>query len=379
MKWTVFFVLFLMTLAAPTLAADEINYTSQPDELVIFLNNIAYARDTISLPGDVDVRLILPSQIYPDTLILRENDERIPAYRLTQGADGQIAVQWQSTAQGEVREVTAEYLLSGVGWAPKYDMWLGDEDATTVDLDFFAEIRNAALSLDEVSVRLVAGRVDSSQMLNNISTVTANQYLAGYMSPQTSSGQSLTGEATIQHVYTLGSVTAEPGEAVYTRLQESTLPARRVFLWNAPSDQQVTAIYKVTNESELPFAEGIVRIYQDDLFLGSDFVELTPIGSEGSITVGRLQNVRVNRTETQTAVEATFGTRSDRDTLHEITLSLSNFGDEALEIEVVDRYSPLALDFVFGQEPAREGDNVLRWIATVEPGATVDIRYEYKD
>ena len=379
MKW-ILAALFLLTISVtPALAADQINYTSQPDELAVFLNDIAYARDTISLPAGVDVRLILPGQVYQDTLILRENGERVPAYRLTRGADGLLAAQWQSEAEGDVREVTVEYLLSSVGWSPKYDMWLGDEDATTVDLDFFAEIRNPALSLEGVSVRLVAGRVDTSQMLTDISTITANQYLAGYAAPAPEPAQSLTGTATIQHVYTLGSVTAEPGETVYTRLQENTLPARRLYLWNAPSDQQVTAIYKVTNESELPLAEGAVRIYQNDLFLGSDFVELTPIGSEGSITVGKLQNVRVNRSETQSAVEAAFGSRSDRDTLHEITLSVSNFGDEPVEIEVVDRYSPYALDFVFDEEPAREGDNVLRWVVTIESGATVDIHYEYKD
>jgi hypothetical protein len=379
MRWTPFVVIFLMLFTMPALAADQINYTSQPDELVVFFNDIAYARDTIALPGGVDVRVILPGQVYRDTLILRENGERVPAYRLTTGADGLLAAQWQSEAEGDVREVTLEYLMSGVGWSPKYDMWLGDNDAATVDLDFFAEIRNPALTLDEVDVRLVAGRVDTSQIMDGIAMATANQYLAGYAEPAPAPAQSFTGTATIQHVYTLGSVTAEPGETVYTRLQESTLPARRLYLWNAPSDQQVTVIYKVTNESELPLAEGAVRIYQDNLFLGSDFVELTPIGSEGSITVGKLQNVRVNRAETQTAVESTFGAPSARDTLHEITLSLSNFGDEPVEIEVVDRFPPYALDFVFEQEAAREGDNVLRWVVTVEPGATVDIHYEFKD
>lgn len=377
MKW-IGLLLFLLELStAPALAADQINYTSQPDELVVFFNDIAYARDTITLPGGVDVRVILPGQVYADTLILRENGERIPAYRLNRGSDGLLAAQWQSAAEGDVREVTVEYLLSGVGWSPKYDMWLGDADATTVDLDFFAEIRNPALTLDDVSVRLVAGQVDTSRPLSAASSVTANQYLAGYAEPQ--QAQSFTGTATIQHVYTLGSVTAQPGETVYTRLMQSTLPARRVYLWNAPADRQVTVIYKVTNESELPLAQGSVRIYQNGLFLGSDPVELTPIGSEGSITVGSLQNVRVNRSETQSAVEVAFSLRTDRDTLHEVMLSLSNFGDEAVEIEVVDRYTPYALDFVFSEEPAREGDNVLRWVVTVESGATVEIRYSYKD
>ncbi|MBZ0304229.1 MAG: DUF4139 domain-containing protein, partial [Anaerolineae bacterium] len=179
----------------------------------------------------------------------------------------------------------------------------------------------------------------------------------------------------IQHVYTLGGVTAQPGETIYARMQENELPARRLYLWNARANPQVTVIYKVTNDSELPLAEGIVRAYQHDLFLGSDFIELTPIGSEGSVTVGNLQNVRVNRSESQTRIEGP----SERDDLHEVALTLENFGDEAVEIEVVDFYQPNAVEFAFEDEPAREGDNILRWVVTVDSGETKEIRYSFKD
>ncbi len=370
-------MLLLAVFAQPAFAQDQINFTSSPDELAIFPNDIAYARDAITLPGGVDVRLVLSGQVYQDTLIVRENGERVPAYRLSRTPDGQIALQWDSaTAEGEVRAVTVEYLLSGVGWSPKYDMWLGDNAAETVALDFYAEVRNPSLSLDGVAVRLVAGRVDTSQQMSDIAAMTANQRLADYEAYQT--GQSLTGTATIQHVYNLGSLTAQPGEAVYARLQESdALPARRVYLWNAQTDRQVTVIYKVLNDSELPFAEGVVRAYQNDLFLGSDFVELTPVGSEGSITIGSLQNIRVERTEAQSAIDR--ASDSDSDTLHEVTLTVSNFGDEPVAVEVVDVYSPYALEFSFSVEPAREGDNILRWIVTVESGGTAEIRYSFKD
>lgn len=374
---TLFVLILLAVFAQPAFAQDQINFPSSPDELAIFLNDIAYARDEITLPGGVDVRLVLPAQVYQDTLIVREYGVRVPVYRLSRTPDGQIALQWgSSAAEGAVRTVTVEYLLSGVGWTPKYDMWLGDNDAETVALDFYAEVRNPSLSLDDVAVRLVAGRVDTSQQMSDIAAMTANQRLVDYEAYQT--GQSLTGTATIQHVYELGFLTAQPGEMVYARLQESdALPARRVYLWNAQTDRQVTVIYKVLNDSELPFAEGIVRTYQDNLFLGSDFVELTPVGSEGSITVGSLQNVRVERTEAQSAID--FASDSDRDTLHEVTLTVSNFGDEPVEIEVVDVYSPYALEFEFSAEPAREGDNILRWIVTVESGGTAEIRYSFKD
>jgi hypothetical protein len=371
-----FIVMMVLMAVVPLRAADEINYTSQPDDLVVFLNDIALARDEVTLPGGVNVRVVLPSQVFPDTLILREDGERVPAYRLSRGNDGLMALSWTSGASGDTRQVTLDYLLSGVGWSPKYDMWLGDEDAETVELDFYAQIRNPALALDDVRVKLVAGQVDTAQALGDVSRVTANQYLAGYEQEADGNFQTFTGAATIQYVYEIGSVTAQQGEVVYTRLQENTFAARRLHLWNAPASPQVAVIYKVRNDSELPLAEGIVRTYQGDLFLGSDFIELTPIGSEGSVTVGNLRNVRVNRTESVTRVESSS---SRNDDLHEIVLTLENFGDADVEIEVVDRYPQYAVEFDFAQTPQREGNNVLRWVVTVEAGTTTELRYMFKD
>lgn len=364
----------MLVVVMPMRAASQISYVSQPDDLVVFFNDVAYARDEVTLPGGVDVRVVLPNQVYPDTLILREDGQRVPAYRLSTDSAGRTALDWTSSAGSDTRDVTLEYLLGGIGWSPKYDMWLGDEKADTVALDFYAQIRNPTLALDDVHVRLVAGRVDSSQGIDDPSRVTANQYLAGY-GQSDANFQSFSGAATIQYVYEMGSVTAQPGEVLYMRLQENTFSARRLHLWNASAVPQVSVIYKVRNDSDLPLAEGIVHTYQDNLFLSSDSIEMTPIGGEGSVTVGNLRNVRVNRAESVTRVEGS----SDRNDLHEVVLNLENFGDEAIEIEVVDVYPSAAVEFDFSQEPARAGDNVLRWVVTVEVGGTMEIRYTFKD
>jgi hypothetical protein len=386
-KLTVFFVLLvsLFIVALPAQAADQIHYTSQPDEVVIFLNNIAFARDTILLPGDADVAVVLPDFIYQDTLVLWENDERVPNYRINRNS-GQILLQWHSDSDSDLREVTLEYLLSGISWMPKYDMWIGqteldeddapdDDGVEIVDFDFFAEVTNTVLTLDAVAVKLVAGRVDTSQQLDAVSTVTMNQYVAGYdrSGANMASEQSLTGQASIQHVYDVTNISAEPGDMVYIRLQESTLPARRLHLWNAQMDDQVAVIYKVRNETDLPLAEGIVRTYENGLFIGSDFVELTPIGGEGSVTVGNLQNTRVARTESS----AVINSRTDWDTQHDITLSLVNFGTESVEVVVIERYPEHAIDFVFSHTPERQGDNLFRWEISIPAGETVTITYRF--
>lgn len=357
--------------AAAAGAEDQISYTSQPDRLAVFLNNVAYARDSVTLPGGVDVRMILPAGIYADTLVLRENGERVGAYRLDYQS-GQPAIKWQSASDSELREVTLEYLLGGVSWRPTYDMWLGADEDETVELDFFAEIADSSLSLEDVETQLVAGYVDLSSPIAPMAELSANQRLAGYEDIGAGGSPMPSGQVDIQHVYDIGSVTAEPGDTIYAQLTGGTFPARRLHLWNAQTDEQVTVIYKVTNDSEQPFAEGVVRNYQNGLFIGSDFIELTPVSSEGSVTVGHLQDVRVKRQESRTAIaEGRFDYR------HDVELTISNFTPTTVHMEVVDYRYPEAEQLQASLTPQEEAGNILRWQISVEPGDEMVISYEY--
>jgi hypothetical protein len=378
-----FFVTFLC-FVYPALSADQISYTSQPDQVAVFLNDIAFVRDVITLPGGADVQVILPSTAFVDTLILRENGGRVGDYRINRST-GIPILEWQSGGDVNVREVSLEYLLSGISWTPKYDMWLADDAGTgeasddgsiaeSVQFDFFAEITNTALTLDAIDVRLIAGRVDTTQQIDGIANASMNQVIVGYAAPeQQSGGASSVGAANIQYVYNVGDVSAEPGDTVYVSLAENALAARRLLVWNSRVDNQVTIIYKVLNESALPFAEGSVRTYQNDLFVGSDFVELTPIGGEGSITVGHLQDVRVSRSETQLSRDAVF----TQDTQYTVELTLTNFASRPYSLDVVDYYPVDANSFEFVLEPQRELGNVLRWSVEIQPGETLNIRYSY--
>ena len=350
----------------------EISYTSQPDRLAVFLNDVAYARDTVTLPGGVDVRMVLPAGVYADTLVLRENGERVGAYRLDYQT-GQPAVEWQSAADSELREVTLEYLLSGVSWRPSYDMWLGADEDETVDLDFFAEITDTVLPLEDVEMQLVAGFVDLSGPVTPMDELSANQRLTGDAGAAFGGPPTATGQVDIQHIYDIGKVSAEAGDTVYAQLVGGTFPARRLQLWNAQTDEQVTVIYKVTDDSDQPFAEGVVRNYQDGLFIGSDGIELTPVGSEGSVTVGHLQDVRVKREESRSAIsEGRFDQRGD------VKLTISNFTPTTVHMEVVDYRLPEAEELQASITPQEEAGNILRWQISVEPGDEMVISYSYK-
>ncbi len=372
-KLTLLALVVLMVLIAvmPLRAADHITYISQPNEVYIFLNNLAFSRDTITLPAGVNAKVTLPASIMDNTLVVRENDKRVTQYRLLR-TDAGLSLSWETGNGDDARKITLEYLLSGISWTPRYDMWLGADTATTVDYSFFAEIQNSAFDLDAVTTHLIAGRVDTSQQVDSISQVTTNQMIVGYDDGRTG-GNAEVGAASIQYIYDIGGVSAKTGETVYLSQFEGSLPARRTLIWNAESDQQASVIYKVRNDSKVPMPEGVVRSYQNGYFIGSDFVEVTPVNSEGSITVGQLQDVRVKRSESQTALSGVFYSIQ-----HKVELSLTNFSAQTITIDVVDRQNAYAEDLAFSSEPSRETGNLLRWVATIEAGQTVTLTYEYK-
>jgi hypothetical protein len=359
--------------AGATAAAvdDAISYTSAPDRVAIFLNNVAYARDEVGLPGGVDVKIVLPQTVYPDTLVLRENGERVSNYRLN-WSTGQPTIKWQSATDSELRDISMEYLLGGVSWRPTYDMWVGADTDETVELDYFAEITDSSLELDSVDTQLVAGMVDLNQPIAPAAELSANQRLAGFAEADMLSVSAPMGQVDIQHTYDIGQLTAEPGDTIYSQLVGQELPARRLHLWNAPTDQQVTVIYKVKNESDQPFSEGVVRNYQNGLFIGSDFIELTPVGGEGSVTIGHLQDVRVKREQTQQAIA-----QGRFDYQYEVTLTIENFTPTTVHMDVVDYLPPHAEELTASIAPQQEPGNLMRWPISVEPGDEMVITYEY--
>ncbi len=368
--------------------AGGISYASLPDEAALYLNDMVFVRDTVTLPAE-PVRVLLPPGTYANTLILSENGERVRHYRITpqssdvyysqaafrygtpsySGGGSAYIVTWESDAE-ETREIRLEYLMSGASWSPSYDMQIVDDK--TVQLAFFAEIRSTSLILDGADVFLVAGRVDLSQQVDQVSNVAMNQYAVGYESVELPA--IAVGSVNLQHIYPLEQVSAEPGDLVYVNLLDGSFSARRLVVWNAGTDQETDVIYKVMNSTETPLAEGIVRTYQGNLFVGSDYIETTPPGSEGSVTVGSLPDVRVHRT----ASEEYHGEERKAYYQHSVELKIENFSDQPLDLIVLDPWEENAWQFEYSLEPVRQQDNILRWEISLPAGGDMTITYQYR-
>ncbi len=382
-------IALLVASVAPVAAAEDVSirYESQPDEVALYLGDLAYARDSVSLPPG-EVTVTFPSTVVADSLVVSENGERVRVLRFHNRAApapavdawssstlitteaGPLEVSWPSEAPAP-REVVLESVARGAGWRPVYDMLVLDEE--NVRFSFSAEITDYALPLEETHVRLVSGMIGSADgsVYNAMMTVAQNNL--GYQNV-VDAAQPQAEQISAHHVYDLGPLTVMPGEMVRVSMVDETLGARRIIAWDTRQGERTDVVYKVANTSELPFAEGFVRAYQDGIYLGSDAIEWTPVGSEGSVTVAGMSDVRVRRKE---SVEELAERSGYNEYYHEVTLEIGNYSGEDIEITVLDEWLNYAVEFTFSDEPTRQPGNVLRWDLAVHAGERVTITYEF--
>lgn len=355
--------------ALPTARAQDgvIVYDSTPDAVALYLGDMAYVRDLLTIPAGVTARIALPPTALRDSLVLTADGSRVPNYRLSMSDTGQTVVTVETLASGGPVEFAVAYLASGAGWSPRYDMVVLNPE--NVALGFAAEIHNHALNLEDVDLRLVAGMAGADPNYRPDMTVTQMNVLYNEPEQPMSAG----GPVNINHVYPVGTQSILPGETLVWTLLDDELSARRLIVWDARFGQRTDVIYKVRNSSETPFVEGSVQTYEDGLFVGQDAIEWTPPGSEGSVTIGGLSSIRVRRTESVEQV----GTFNNDRYRHDVILAISNHAEEDITLTVLDEWNRSGENFEFSDEPTRQGNNVLRWEPTIPAGETIEITYTF--
>ncbi len=403
-------LLALAVISVPAVGQDQINYISQPDELTVFLNNVVFVRDNLRIPIGSETQIVLPAQVVADTITLRDESNNLPLYLISyETGQPVLTVRGDDSASADaIRNLTLEYItLSGISWKPLYTLRLNSDALEQVELGFFAAIQNDTFTLNDTRIHLSAGQVDVSGQPPVPAFVDTNQGFGDFqatatapvitpsptvspqprpsptpdlvVSPIPDQGETVPLSLTTQSVYELETLTAQPRETLYVELLTSVFPARQVLLWNAYNEAQASVIYKIRNTSDLPLTEGIVRTYQDGLFSGSDEIEYTPPGAEGSITIGPLRDVRVEREVTEISVPAqNSNDENGVDLRVEVTLKMTNFTTSALEMEVTDLFPAQASDFEFTTEPEQLGGNILRWLLTLPAGEIVTVTYAYR-
>ncbi len=382
-------------LGAGTAQAQEglIFIESQPDAAALYMGSLAYIRDELTIPAGMTAHIALPATTLRDSLVITEDGQRLRSYRYVTGGDtaapqpsaiftnfaivssggGEgrpLVVTWDPPAGDQPRPVVLEYLATGAGWEPVYDLTILEESGadSQVMFGFDARISNTSLILDGVEIRLVAGMPGADSEYRP--DMTATQANIGYAQDQAAA---VGGPVAINHVYEVGALIVPQSEVVRHNLVYEQLEARRLLVWDARFGQRVDVIYKVQNSTDVPFVAGNVYAYQDALYVGQDHIEWTPAGSEGSVTVAGLSSVRVRRTE---SVE-NIGSFDDDRYRHTVTLAVTNHGGEDIDLTVLDAWNQAGQNYRFSHEPTRQGNNVLRWELTIPAGESVEVVYTF--
>ena len=370
---TIFIMLLLLTCIVQ--ATDENFqpvYESSPKEAVIYNGNTALIKDMLTLYAEKKVSVLLPASVILESLTVYDNSAAVKSFFFdTSNQGGLYKLNWQSNSPGK-RNVELNYLINGINWKPAYNMNIMDD--TKVDFSYNVIITNNALDLKDVILKLVSGLIGSEN--NNDQRYNYNMNMTQSALPDTGYSSSVTGSERVNAYYTydLGSQTINRGGITSINLVTKNLSCTKYIVWDTRKGQRVDVIYKVLNDCDKPFAEGLVRIYQQDLYMGSDYVEWTPPGSKGSITMGGLSDIRVKKT---VSIEEDPEKRGTKEYHHKITLEINNFDSKDLKLKVIDMKYPDRTEVKYDTSPSEEVGKTVTWEITVPAKENKKINYEF--
>ncbi len=205
--------------AAAAQADDQISYTSQPDRVAVFLNNVAYARDSVTLPGGVDVRMVLPAErLRGHARPARERRARgeLPP-RLPDGPAGhQVAERHRQRAARDHagvpprRRQLAAHLRHVARRRRRTRRSTSTSSPRSADSSLRPRRRGDAAGRRHTSTSPAPSRPAPSCQPTRAGRLRRWRTSAAVAVPA--------GQVDIQHVYDIGTLTAEPGDTIYAQL-----------------------------------------------------------------------------------------------------------------------------------------------------------------
>jgi hypothetical protein len=366
--------LLILPAATPADEGISIRYESRPDAIVIYPGNLVYGRDGFSLPAG-QAEITLPAQVIPESVMLSGGGRVLTGFKTRTDSTNGRTVLVCSMAESTGKDLTLDYLLRGAQWSPVYNMTILADNR--VSLDFSAGITSTSLTLAETDVRLLSGLVISSDLSGDIDIMTASQMQnnIGYFNremelSETTAGVSATGD---HHLYKAGRFSMVPGERMVTGIVSKELTARKLLVWDTRNGDRTETVYKVSNDTGFPLPPGMVRIYQDGIYTGSDSLEWTPSGGEGSLTTAGMPGIRVRKLVSFEVVPNTGRNKVK----YTVTLTIENLSGEAVSLTILDQRDGNGSSFEYSKKPEEQPGNILRWEIPLASGKKETITYRY--
>ncbi len=405
-------IFMLLCLPASSSAGDDLArvYVPNPDEIIIYNADLAQLTQRFIIQGNESFRVELPKALLPNTLRVKVDGADVPMFRIsasatagssysssanlynynpsTSGYDTNVEgywLEWENTGL-DGAEVQLTYLAHGISWEARYSCDIMDNGK--VNFHYTAAIDNRLMHIEDCRIRLLSGIVAgiNQQDWNNMTMTQRGGMLYNTMSEGQYGGGDSQVTLNVHEIYDIDMRGLENNKMTCIMLFDGELEYTKHLVWDARQDRDVAGkvqvIYKVQNESSLPFAAGTVQMYEDDIFIGMDPMELTPIGSPGHITMGESMNFRVFRYQKDERItERPAGVPNWVDNKHTVTLEIRYFGEEPATLEILDTYRSYS-GSIFradGQKIIEETryDNVLNFEVDIKKGDKKIVEYVY--
>lgn len=376
----------------PVNGDDEENlpiYESVPDRMVIYQGDMALIRDKMKIYSGREVQIILPDQAIPETVQILDGGERINQFnfahqapqgkRYSNAASGvKNLLSWKSKNAGS-RQIQLDYMMRGISWTPSFIMHI-DSDKQ-VRLSYRMGIRNNTDTETEVDLILVSGLIGSPRTGSgnyyramNQAQAVLNTYEGNNSSEK--SGIAFLGATKINryYIYTIPKTTLRKNGVSFVTVFDGKLEAARDFVWATSTGEMVDIIYTVKNSAKIPFAEGLVNVYRDNVFMGSDIIEWTPAGGKGHITVGGAVDIQAVKT---IDIDEIPERKGRKEYLHRVEMTITNFSDKARTVKVIESKYPDAVEKEYDLQPDKTEANTHMWNLNIPPNSKKIIKYRF--
>ncbi len=353
-------------------------YESVPEEIVIYEGNLAYAKGSFEVyPAEV-IQVALPTTAIPRTIEIVDGGKKI--YQLSLGTLENInqpklsTISWKAEGE-EKRRVDMSYLMTGIRWSPSYMMTILSEDE--VRMRYNVAIYNSSVYLPKVKVKLISGMVGGPTEPYRREMLVSQTAISGYeeLAP-TSAAAPAIGPTRVNayYAYELGEQEISRNSTSFIALLEEELDADKQFVWAIASGERVDVVYTIHNSTEQPFAEGLVDVYENDIYMGTDNIEWTPSDAKGHVTIGGAVDIQVTKTIDVQEIPERGG---NDEFFHKMELRIDNFSKEDIRIKVVDTKYRDSVEMKFVPSPSESKAMTYLWDLDIPAGKTRIIKYSF--
>ena len=346
-----------------------------------------------------------------------------------------VKVKIAKPADGQKLQIS--YLGKGITWAPSYVIDITDDDNAVLSAK--ALIINEVCDLNNVKIQLITGfphlqfsdvvsplamKENLSQFLNSLNRGQSERVAAVASNVMSQSvrfdespfpgstmpayGASKAGKASEDlFFYPIESVSLSKSATGYVPLFTESVPYSHIYRWQIPDnldsqnryqnnrqatekkEEVVWHCLRLKNTTKVPWTTAPAEITKDDLILGQDTLNYTPMSTKATVRITRAISVKAEQLELETDRKRdalrSYGYHYDLITI-DGKLSATNFLDKAVELEITKTLS----GEVKTSEPEAEieklahglrsmnGIKKLTWTIKLDSGQSRQLSYIYE-